>query len=318
MSDRPNADVSVPRRPPRDLPRVETPIVPRNSIAGRALIVVIAIMTFLASLTTGAVVLVRAAASEWQADVAREVTVQVRPASGRDLEADVTASVGIIRGTAGIADVRAYSKAEAARLLEPWLGQGLVLDDLPLPRLIVVRIAAGAKPDLAKLRRSLSEAVPSASLDDHRGWVDRMRAMAGTAVFAGLVILLLMIVATVLSVVFATRGAMAANRPIIEVLHFIGARNRFIAGHFQRHFLVLGLQGGMVGGGAAILVFLAGQGLSWWFAGTAAESQLSALFGRFSLGALGYAALIGQILLIAGVTAATSRFTVNRTLETVE
>jgi cell division transport system permease protein len=300
------------------LPRGETPIVPRNSIARHALVVVIAIMTFLASLTTGAVVLVRAAAGEWQADVASEVTVQVRPVSGRDLEADVNASVGIIRGTAGIADVRAYSKAESGRLLEPWLGQGLALDDLPLPRLIVVRTAAGAKPDLARLAKSLRDVVPSASLDDHRGWVERMRAMAGTAVFTGVLLLLLMVVATVLSVAFATRGAMAVNRPIIEVLHIIGARNSFIAGHFQRHFLMLGLQGGLIGGGAAVLAFLAAQGLSSLFAGSAAEDQLSALFGRFALGLFGYAALAGQILLIAAVTAVTSRYTVNRTLDTVD
>ena len=318
MSDPRTTDPTARIRPARAGSRGETPIVPRNSIAGRALIVVIAIMTFLASLTTGAVVLVRAAASDWQADVAREITVQVRPVGGRDLEADVNASVGIIRGTQGIAGVQAYSKEESGRLLEPWLGQGLVLDDLPLPRLIVVRIAAGASPDLPRLRRSLSEVVPSASLDDHRGWVDRMRAMAGTAVFAGLLLLLLMMVAMVLSVAFATRGAMAAGRPIIEVLHFIGARNSFIAGRFQRHFLMLGLQGGSIGGGAAILLFLAAQGLSGWFAGTAAEDQLSALFGRFSLGPLGYAALVAQILLIAAVTAVTARHTVNRTLDTVE
>jgi cell division transport system permease protein len=298
--------------------RIETPVVPRNSIAGRALVAVIAIMTFLASLTTGAVVLVRAAASEWQADVAREVTVQVRPVNGRDLDADVNASVGIIRGMAGIAEVRPYSAAESARLLEPWLGQGLSLDDLPLPRLIVVRLSAGAAPDFARLRRALADAVPSASLDDHRGWVDRMQTMAGTAVFSGLAILLLMVAATVLSIAFATRGAMAANRPIIEVLHFIGAHNSFIAGHFQRHFLVLGFQGGMIGGGAAILIFLAAQGLSAWFGGTAAEDQLSALFGQFSLGLQGYLVLAGQVLLIAAVTAVTSRLTVNRTLETVE
>ena len=40
-----------------DFPRDETPIVPRNSIAGRALVAVVAIMTFLASLTTGAVII---------------------------------------------------------------------------------------------------------------------------------------------------------------------------------------------------------------------------------------------------------------------
>ena len=65
-----------------------------------------------------------------------------------------------------------------------------------------------------------------------------------------------MIAATMLSVTFATRGAMAANRPVIEVLHFVGAKNGYIAGHFQRHFLLLGLQGGAIGGGAAIALFV--------------------------------------------------------------
>ena len=113
-----------------------------------------------------------------------------------------------------------------------------------MPRLIVVRIAPGAAPDIPQLRRLLAEQVPGAILDDHRGWIERMRAMAGSAVAAGVGVLVLMIAATMLSVTFATRGAMATNRPVIEVLHFVGAKNGFIAGHFQRHFLLLGLQGG--------------------------------------------------------------------------
>src|SRR5262245_15171552 len=68
------------------LPDKEASIVPADSIAGRALLAVIAIMTFLAALTIGAVVLVRSAAGEWQSDVSREVTIQVRPAEGRDTE----------------------------------------------------------------------------------------------------------------------------------------------------------------------------------------------------------------------------------------
>ena len=50
-------------------------------------------------------------------------------------------------------------------------------------------------------------------------------------------VLALVLTATVLSVTFATRAAMATNRPVIEVLHLIGAKNSFIAEHFQRHFL---------------------------------------------------------------------------------
>src|SRR5215471_16837046 len=121
------------------LPRFETPIVPQATISGRALVAVVAIMTFLASLTAGAVMLVRAAASEWQSEVAREVTIQVRPVSGRDVEADVARAAAIARAAPGIADVRPYSSEETLRLLEPWLGTGLKLDDLPVPRIIVVR-----------------------------------------------------------------------------------------------------------------------------------------------------------------------------------
>jgi cell division transport system permease protein len=298
--------------------RTESPIVPKRSIAGRALVAVVAIMTFLASLTTGAVMLVESSAADWQSDVAREATIQVRPVEGRDLDADVARAVEIARAFPGVEDVRPYSKEESARLLEPWLGGVLALDSLPVPRMIVVRLASGGRVDLAPLRQSLASQIAPASLDDHRAWIDRMRAMARTTVAGGIGLLILMLVATVLSVIFATRGAMATNRPIVEVLHFIGARSGFIASQFQRHFLLLGLEGGLIGGGLAMVLFglcgiAAGVG-----AGTAAADQVSVLFGSFTLGWSGYLAIAAQVVLIAVVTAVVSRRTVNRTLETVE
>jgi cell division transport system permease protein len=296
----------------------ETPIVPRATIAGRALVAVVAIMTFLASLTSGAVMLVRAAADEWQAEVAREVTIQIRATPGRDLESEVFKAVTIARGVAGIAEVRPYSKEESARLLEPWLGSGLRLDDLPVPRIVVVRIAPGAAPDLAQLRDLLSEQVPGASLDDHRGFVDRMRTMSRAALAGGIGVLLLVLTATVLSVTFATRAAMATNRPVIEVLHLIGAKDNFIAGHFQRHFLQLGLVGGLIGGGSAVALFAFAELASGWVADdNGGGDQFAALFGSYSIGVPGYLTVLAQIALIAFVTAATSRHTVNRTIATI-
>jgi cell division transport system permease protein len=300
------------------LPSFETPLVPRDSISGRALVAVVAIMTFLASLTTGAAVLISKAAGEWQSDIAREVTIQIVPAPGRDLDVAVDKAASVARGFTGIVEVRPYSNEESAKLLEPWLGSGLSLNELPVPRLIVVKIASDATPDLAQLRRVLADQVPGAVLDDHRGWIDRMRAMAGTAVVLGLCILVLMFAATILSVTFATRGAMATNKAVIEVLHFVGAKNAFIAGHFQHHFLVLGLQGGAIGGGAAIILFALASAISRWFSGTAGADQTSALFGSFSIGLIGYAAVLGQVILIAAVTALTSRQTVNNTLEMID
>jgi cell division transport system permease protein len=258
--------------------------------------------------------LVRTAANEWQAEVAREVTVQVRPQNGRDIEADVRKAADIARAAPGIAEVRPFSKEESSQLLEPWLGSGLALDDLPVPRMIVVKIAPDTTFDVAELRKALGEQVAGTSVDDHRGWIEQMRSMSRTAVIVGVLILLLVFAATMLSATFATRGAIATNRPVVEVLHFIGAPDRFIAGHFQRHFLWLGLKGGAIGGAAAILLFAFAELVSRWLFGGA----VSALFGSFSLGFSGYAMIAIQVLAIALLIAATSRQTVNRTLQSID
>ena len=199
-------------------------------------------------------------ASDWQSAVGREVTIQVRPVSGRDIEADVRTATAVARGTAGVADVRAYTKEESEQLVEPWLGSGLSLSELPIPRMIVVKLASSPTPDFAGLRAALAARVPSASLDDHRGWIDRMRDMAEAVVVVGIAILTLVVVVTVLSVTFATRGAMATNRPIVEVLHYVGATDGFVAGQFQRHFLLLGFKGGAIGGGIAPALRHPGRG----------------------------------------------------------
>jgi cell division transport system permease protein len=295
-----------------------SPIVPRASIAGRALVAVVAIMTFLASITTGAVLLVSASAAEWQSDVASEITIQVRPATGRDLDRDSAAVVEAMRSQPGIVEVRPFTKEQSSKLLEPWLGSGLSFDDLPIPRVIVARVQPGTTLDLASLRSRVTQAAPSTSVDDHRAWIERMRTMTGATVFAGIGILALVIVATIISVSFATRGAMAANRPIVEVLHFVGAGDRYIANRFQRHFLRLGLEGGLIGGGVAMLGFGFSESIAGWFSGTPVGDQFAALLGTFSLRPSGYLALAAQAVLIAAITAWASRRTLFATLDDID
>jgi cell division transport system permease protein len=295
-----------------------SPIVPRASIAGRALVAVVAIMTFLASITTGTVLLVSASAAEWQSEVASEITIQVRPVAGRDLDRDAAAVTEAMRAQAGIVEIRPFTKAESAKLLEPWLGSGLSLDDLPVPRVIVARVQPGTALDLAGLRKAVTQVAPSASVDDHRAWIERMRSMTGATVAAGIGILALVIVATIISVSFATRGAMAANRPIVEVLHFVGAGDRYIANRFLRHFLRLGLQGGLIGGGVAMLGFGFSESIAGWFSGTPVGDQFAALLGTFSLRPSGYLVLAAQAVLIAAITAWASRRTLFATLDDIE
>ena len=319
---RPSADKSpAGKRPARGEPagralKRDMPLVPSDSIAGRALVTVIAIMTFLAALTAGIAMLIADASSEWQDDVSREMTIQVRPMPGRDLEAATRQAAAIARTAPGIAAVDPYSKAESEKLLQPWLGTGLDLGDLPVPRLIVVKLKAGRRVDVAALRKAL-ESIPGANVDDHRVWLARLATMAHATAAIGLVIFALVLTAMLLAVAFATRGAMAGNKEIIEILHFVGAADTFIARQFQRHFFRLALRGGAIGGGVAIVFFLlGGRVMSLWRTSAGGE-QVEALFGGFSLGLKGYVAILAIAATIALLTGIVSRTIVYRHLRSM-
>jgi cell division transport system permease protein len=290
--------------------RKMAPIVPAQNVAGRALVFVIAIMTFLSCLTLGAVTLVRDTASVWENQIAREATIQIKPVEGLDMEAALARAAKIAGGFAGVKEARIVDREATARLLEPWLGAGLNIDELPVPRLVIVAIDQDNPPDFAAMRAMLTPDIPSAALDDHRTWVNRLVAMGHTTVTIGVAVLVLMLSATVLTVVFATRGAMAGNGHIIEVLHFVGAEAAFIAREFRHHFLTTGMKGAAAGGLAAVAVFIA---FSWWSSmnlATPEADQATALFGNFAIGPAGYLGVVLVVLVIAALTAATSHVTV--------
>lgn len=293
--------------------RKGAPIVPDRSVAGRTLMLLIAIMTFLSAMTLGGVMLVQKSAIAWSADVGREVTIQIRPVEGEDMAQNIRTALALATSTPGVASARELTLAESEALLEPWLGTGLDLSAIDIPRLVVVQLADPIDADIDQLERNLAS-LAGASLDTHAAWRQQLNTMAGTIVVSGLLVLALIAVATVLAIIFATRGTMAANREIVDVLHFIGASNRFIAGEFQGRFLDIGLRGGLIGGVASLLFFL----LIGMAAGNvlpqAASAQIEILFGRFVLGLDGFFGIVAVVLVIAALTAITSRLTVRRFL----
>ncbi|WP_026480853.1 ABC transporter permease [Ahrensia sp. 13_GOM-1096m] len=295
-----------------------TPIVPPSNIAGQALSLVIAIMSFLACLTVGAVLMIDKSASSWQSQISREATVQIRPARDFDIETALVEAQAIAASFDGVTDARIIGLSQTATLLEPWLGKDINLSELPVPRLVVIRIDERNPPDFKAIGTAINEAIPNATLDDHRAWVDRLVSMANTTTYVGVAILLLVLTALVLTVVFATRGALASNHIIIEVLHFVGARANFIAGQFQRRFFWIGLRGALIGGGAAIAMFLifqfwAGRNLT-----TAEGVQVAVLFGDFSIGMGIFIGTFFVIALVAALTTLTARLTVVRTIYEID
>lgn len=305
-------------RPARQAPRKPTPIVPPSNVQTRALMAVVTIMAFLACLTLGAVSMVRATAESWQGGISREVTIQIKPREGRDMNQALLNARDVALQFVGTLDGRVVDEAATERLLEPWLGTGLDFDMLPVPRLVIVTIDENNPPDFAAMAAALQKAVPGASLDDHRAWVSRLSAMADATTTIGVSIMALVFSAMVLTVVFATRGALAGSRDIVEVLHFVGAEASFVARQFQRHFLNVALKGAFLGGALACLFFVLARFWQRRYLATPGADQSTALFGTISIGWGAYFGILLTIVAIAGLTALTTRLTVIRTIREID
>lgn len=298
--------------------RPMAPILPPSNIQSNALIVVVAIMAFLACLTLGAVSMVRSTAASWQSQISREVTIQIKPAEGLDMPAALEKARTLALTFVGTKQGTIVDDAATSRLLEPWLGTGLDLSELPVPRLVIIIIDENSPPDFNSMRELLTQEIPQASLDDHRTWVDRLVSMARTTVTIGMAVLVLVFTAMVLTVIFATRGALSGSRHIVEVLHFVGAESSFVAQEFQKHFLKISLKGSAAGSLMAALVFLIA---GFWQSQTIATpqgDQATALFGTFSVGLSGYLGILLTMIFIAFLTTLTARFTVIRTIDEID
>ena len=295
--------------------KTTAPVVPPGSVTGRSLTLVIAIMCFLACLTAGGVWMIKQSSDAWLKDIAAEVTVQIEPQQSADVDKTVADAVTFLEKQPGVVKARALSLTDNSELLEPWLGSSDALKSLPVPRLIAIEINRTSPPDLAEVGAALSREFKGASLDDHRRWQAQIRAVTRSFALGGLAILALVGAATTAIIVSATRSAMASNRDIVEVLHFVGATDKFIAREFEKHFLRLGIRAGMFGAASAMLVFLGIPAIMELLGGGAVSVvEMQRLIGEGSLDPAGYVVLSLVVVIIAALCMVTSRVGVYRIL----
>ncbi|MFN4354204.1 cell division protein FtsX [Parvibaculum sp.] len=282
-------------------------VMPAAGATGLPLMLVVAAMCFLASLALGAALSVNDKTREWTSEISGSLTVELRPSRDMAAEDQIDAVMSVLAAAPGIVSATPLRREETAALLEPWLGQGLVTDDLPLPSLIDIRIGSKSPPDLSQLAIDIAAAAPGASLDTHRQWRNELMRAALSATWLAFGVLAVVAGTTVAIVIFATRAGLSANREVVEVLHLIGARDRFIASEVQRHFLHLGFRGGLIGTAAGAITFLV-LGL----AGGAGDMFLIAASG---LAIEHYPVLLAIPIAAAFVTLTTARMTVLNSLE---
>jgi len=271
---------------------------------------IVAVMVYLASLAVAAALLVHQVTERWQTNLSEGLTIQVPPAATADdsgaYAARVDQLVQRLRAWPGVSHAQHLGPAEVSALLEPWLGEAGVSQDLPVPALIAVELVPGAAPDLSAMTSELQGVVPGVLVDDHQRWLGDLLALGQSIKIGALVVVLLIILSAVTAVVFLTRTGLAIHRQVISLLHVIGAHDAYIAQQFQAHALRLGLAGGLFGLGLAAATILS---VGAWLRATENEvlPDLALSLGNWSL-----------LLLLPPATALvamlTARFTVLRSL----
>jgi len=292
------------------------PIIPARAGSLKSLTVTMAVMCYLACLAIGALILINRAVVNWTGGLAREVTVQVRQLQDADIEAELAKADQLLQSFPGVAGTAILDRDAGAKLLEPWLGNRN-LDDLPVPRLIRVVVDAEAPPDYKTLAAALESEVKGASLDTHRRWQAELTRMARALSLLSYAVLLLICVSAIAIVIFATRTVLDANRPVVDVLHLVGAKDSYISRQIDGRFLKTGLWAGLIGVMLGLVTFLLLGLTGPEGAGGVADASRGLLFSAPEIAVWSYSVLLMVPVVATLISLITSRVTLIRMLRDV-
>ncbi len=189
----------------------------------------------------------------WNRTISGSLTIQIptytiQGDSRKDaVQHDIDRTIDLLRQTPGVEDVTVLDETQMADLMEPWLGVGEKIVDLPLPALLDVTLDDGRPFDFVAFQNQMKDAVPAAQVDSHRVWLSHLietaRAIQNMIAF----ILFLLILTTSFTVIYTTSSSLALQAPVIKLLHMMGARDTVIAFQYAFFNFLKALGGGVVG-----------------------------------------------------------------------
>lgn len=276
--------------------------------------VMISIAVFLFAVTLAGVLSINSMLLNWNQSILGSLTVQIMPVNNLDkdkareetLEHQKKA-VRFLEGLDEIEKVTPLEDEQLEKLIKPWLGDGVNIRELPVPRLIDVRIKKGTELDFMVLAEKLAQVSSQASLDNHKLWLNKLIKFADGLKMMALSVLLLVIVVTSGAIFYSTQTSLGLHQRIIEILHLMGAKDTYVAQQYAKRTAQLGFIGGIIGLIFAIPSIFAISRLAEQIeGGIISEATLSPEAWGTILSLPVFASLIAMI---------TAYYTVKRTLE---
>lgn len=221
-------------------------VIPKDSGTDRYLPWLLAIITFMAEIALAVALILNTVASNSKKQLNETITIEIPgnidKANARALEIATSLSKLPI-----VVSARVVTKEEMSRLLSPILGESGLIEYLPLPQLVDVRLKWSAANDLASIVQVTKQILNEARIDDHKLRLIPAVRLIDWVTQVSIGIVMLFGGALCLTIIIATRATFLAQKPVFELLHLIGADDDAISSQFQRHALKSAIKGSLLG-----------------------------------------------------------------------
>ncbi len=221
---------------------------------GTYLMVLIALMCFLAVLALSASFALSEMTERWTSGLENKASIEI-PAeddSGNLLDKKTLDGLSnkisdFLQSHPAVQNIEIMSEDDISKLVAPWLGEDMELGNIPLPSILTVEFKDNVSFDMNNLRTNIEDITPQARLDLHEGWLANVLKFTGALNFASLLVSLVIGVTTVVAVGGAIQSRMATYKEELELLHLMGASDRYISNQLQRYVIILSLKGAAIG-----------------------------------------------------------------------
>lgn len=286
----------------------------KDDVGSRFVILVVVMMTALATLAMGGALVVQALRISWVGAVTGHMTIEIPASDGADAvrSADALSAIAAhirdgLSKDGDVASVRVVPRGEVEKLVKPWLGADAGSDDLPLPALVAVMMKhPGNADDQKQIAAAVKAIDASAITETHQAWLSDLKRFSLVLLMAALAMAAATIACSILTVVGAIKARLAAHHGDIDLLHVMGATDDYISVQFVR-VVVHSVGRAAIIGTVAGLIFLKIGGL---IAGELQSAMLPAFHWDFTA-LLWFAACPA---LVTALSYLASKFTVLRTL----
>lgn len=216
--------------------------------------VLTSIYTYLFIIVLAIVMAINAMASSWENDIMGALTVQIIPVEDENKHIDTQKTLEqqnkvlqFMENVSGVKSVRILSPDDIEKLMTPWLGNKVDISELPIPALLDVGLKSDGSINYDEVTRGLKQITPNASIDNHRLWLNRLLKFASSLKHTAMLVLLMVAAICALSIYYSTRTSLWINKESLEILHVVGAMDKYIAKQYALNYAKIGFFSGIIG-----------------------------------------------------------------------